>query len=157
MDLLTEVKKLKAFRNKINKLIRDPRMGKYTHTKVGLILTSLLYKHRIKGLIELIRSGEEHKTEGKEIPYIDTRFDYCSYNELTECVNARINWIREYYEIVLSADIRELHKEACELLEMKIKSNKAEIKELLRMRREMKVYGAKTWGMCKTKIHKELR
>ncbi len=56
MDLLTEVKKLKAFRNKINKLIRDPRMGKYTHTKVGLILTSLLYKHRIKGFDQLIKS-----------------------------------------------------------------------------------------------------
>jgi len=157
MDLMAEIKKLKAFRNKINALIRDPRMSKYSHTRIGLAITSVLYKHKIKGLIEFLRSGEEINTDGNEITHIDNRFDSCSYKELTECVNARIKWIREYKEIVFSADIRNSHKEACELLEMKIRSNEDEIKDILRMRREMKLYGVKTWGTCKERINQELR
>ena len=71
-------------------------------------------------------------------------FDGCSYNELTQCIHARISWIRELRRFRLD----ELSKDYPYLrtsLIFKIGSYETEIRRLLEMRRILKDSGFKNW------------
>ncbi len=65
------------------------------------------------------------------------QFDSCSYNELTSCVHARIEWIRESRKFLKDPVSRNYpHVSSKQRLNVVINSN--EIKRLLKYRRILK-------------------
>lgn len=75
---------------------------------------------------------------------MENRFDTCSYEELTGCVEGRIAYLREYKKLCSSGILADypvahanalLHAAVCRM----------EIRALMEMRRIMKRRGAKHW------------
>ena len=72
------------------------------------------------------------------------QFDSCSYEELTMCIHARVQWIREYRRFRTDDNTRQYgHIRA--ILLFKILSCKMEIKRLLKMRRVLKKSSLRNW------------
>jgi len=72
------------------------------------------------------------------------QFDSCSYEELTNCVHARIRWIREMKKFLKDENTKDYGhiKAKCRL---SIATDKKEISKLLKMRRVLKKSNLKNW------------
>jgi len=71
------------------------------------------------------------------------QFDSCSYEELTECVHARVRWIREWRRFLKDNTHQYGHIRSTAVI--KIATNCHEIRRLLKMRRVLKKSGQRNW------------
>jgi len=72
------------------------------------------------------------------------QFDSCSYEELTLCVHARVQWIREWRRFLKDGSTRQYgHIRSSAVIN--IATNCLEIKRLLKMRRVLKNSGLRSW------------
>jgi hypothetical protein len=73
------------------------------------------------------------------------QFDSCSYDELTGCIIARIEWIRERQKFLKDPNSHP-YGNIRVTVSLNILSYKHEIKKLLKMRRILKKSSYKSWN-----------
>lgn len=73
------------------------------------------------------------------------QFDSCSYNELTNCIKARIKMIRENQRFLDDAETYSNYPNIRIQCYFKISDLNQEIRRLLEMRRILKSSGRKNW------------
>ena len=71
------------------------------------------------------------------------QFDSCSYEELTGCIHARVQWIREWRRFLKDDTHQYGHVRSTAII--KIATNCLEIKRLLKMRRILKKSDLRNW------------
>jgi hypothetical protein len=72
------------------------------------------------------------------------QFDSCSYDELNDCILARIKWIREFNKFLNDSNTKEYtHTRAT--LRLNILISKQEIHRIWKIRHLMKRYNIKNW------------
>lgn len=143
--LTNEAKEKIALRKEIRKFRADERTSEYRHTRATLGLTSLCYKYAIRRLLadrRLIRQGRTPAAREKAIWY---QFDTCSYWELSSCIKARIQWIREMASLLENTQISEDYKLVVLTVKQRITNDQNEIVKLLKMRRVLKKSGLRSW------------
>lgn len=79
------------------------------------------------------------------------QFDSCSYAELTSCIKARIEWIRESRQFLRDKNT-EVYRHTRATVRLTLLRNKLEIRNLLKMRRVLKRSGLKNWDSDKLAI-----
>jgi len=72
------------------------------------------------------------------------QFDSCSYEELTSCIHARVQWIREYRRFRNDPNTLQYGHIRADMI-FKILYCNREIKRLLKMRRVLKKSGLRNW------------
>lgn len=72
------------------------------------------------------------------------QFDSCSYEELTNCIHARVKWIRESRKFLADVNTREYGHIRSHVI-LSATTNKFEIRRLMKMRRILKRSGLRNW------------
>lgn len=75
---------------------------------------------------------------------MEQQFDTCSYEEVTGCVLSRIEWIRECKAFLADENAKK-YSYVRSNTNLKVLLMKAEIQDLLKIRRIMKRNGMKNW------------
>jgi hypothetical protein len=128
----------------------DVLTEKYRHIKGCLIFKLSSAKFRIKDAREernKIRRLKFYK-EKEIIPvegYTRQQFDSCSYGELTYCVTARLQDIREYKDFLNNQEIINKYPVMKAYVVHSLERSEKEIRRLLKMRRVLKKSPYKNW------------
>lgn len=72
------------------------------------------------------------------------QFDSCSYEELTDCIHARIKWIRESRKFLADSNTKQYGHIRSKVI-FGMATNKFEIRRLMKMRRVLKRSGLRNW------------
>lgn len=136
------IRLLKGFRD-------DELIKEYGHIRTGLIfkISSLnielrdnrIARNKIRKGIALNESTEE------DIIWIRHQFDTCSYDELTHCIKARFNDIREYRNYLANQEVNAKYPMMRKYVERGLDVTEKEVRRLLKMRRVLKKSVYRNW------------
>ena len=135
---------IKSFRH-------DTVVQGFMHIKTGLIFTLSTCRFRIReARKERNKIRREKCYEKKEqtgtIEYIRQQFDSCAYSELTDCVIARIEWIREERSFLADKELNTKYFVMRPYVMHTLERNEKEVRRLLKMRRVLKKSPYKNWN-----------
>lgn len=149
-----EYEEKKSLVSEIHLFRFDDRTMKYGHIRSMLGLAELGCVRDIKTMMQLMMAGlQGHKIdEIKKDKIKPKQFDSCSYDELTHCVIARIQWIREYIEMLYDSAIVKEYPSIVNKIKTSIENNRNEIKQLLKMRHILKRSDLKNWDSDRLNI-----
>ena len=137
------VRYIKSFRH-------DVVVQGFNQIKTGLIFTLSSCKFRIREArkernnIRKSRYYEKEKETGA-IEYTRQQFDSCAYSELTHCVIARIEWIREERDYLANEELGNKYPIMRGYVLHSLDRNEKEIRRLLKMRRILKKSPYRNW------------
>jgi hypothetical protein len=78
------------------------------------------------------------------------KFDSCSYEELTDCIRSRIEWVREYREVLSDPNMKK-YSHTRHMIALSLIDNRREIKILLNSRRILKSSGMNNMAAYKNR------
>lgn len=129
----------------INAFRKDSLAIPYIHTRVTLSFDVLARKSNIKRLIK----SRECIRQGKEIEKIPRKywsyFDGCSYDELTDCIEARYDWIEECENILHNTELASKYPYVIRRVRVKRNNHMRAIKEIEHIQAVMKATGMRDW------------
>ena len=134
---------IKSFRH-------DTIVQGFMQIKTGLIFTLGSCKSRIREARKErnnIRKSKyyEKEEQTENLEYTRQQFDSCAYSELTHCVIARIEWIREERAYLAKGELNDKYPIMHEYVLHSLDRNEKEIRRLLQMRRILKKSPYNNW------------
>lgn len=136
------IRLLKRFRG-------DELLFKYKHIRTGLIfkLSELKLEIRDNRIARnKVRKGIKlAEPTAEDIIWIRHQFDTCSYDELTHCIKARFDDIREYKDYLANEEINSKYPMMRKYVERGLDVTEKEVRRLLKMRRVLKQSVYRNW------------
>lgn len=122
----------------------------FIQIKTGLIFTLSTCKFRIREARKernKIRREKCYKEEEPmgDIGFTRQQFDSCAYSELTHCVIARIEWIKEDRAYLANEELNLRYPVMHSYVAHALDRNEKEVRRLLKMRRVLKKSPYKNW------------
>lgn len=137
------IRHLKEFR-------KDNLVEPFIHTRTKLLFPLSSFKFCIR---EARKERNKIRKTGKYTPreeiidlgYTRQQFDSCAYSELTHCVIARIEWIREDRAFLANEELTKKYILMTKQVQHSLERNEKELRRLLKMRSVLKKSPYKNW------------
>lgn len=143
LNYINLMRYLKAFR-------ADELVKQFNHARTGLIFTLSSCKFRIREARKErnnIRKAKEYITKEvvADLEFTRQQFDSCAYSELTHCVIARIEWIREDRAYLANEELVTKYPLMAKRIRHSLDRSEKELRRLLKMRRVLKKSPYRNW------------